>query len=71
MTIGSRLNVWITDCGPVKYRAEVSAIRADARYGLIPSAVRVVAPDGRIAEEPLRLGQFVVINDQEKPEWEP
>ena len=70
MTIGSRINVWIRDCGPVTFRAEVAAIKNSARYGMIPYAVKVVAQDGRIAERPLRLGQFVVINDQGKPKWE-
>ena len=66
MKLGQHLNVWITDCGTVAFRAEVTAIRYDG----LPVALQVLAEDGRRSYQRLRLGQFVVLHDQTPPEWD-
>ena len=70
VNIGDRINIWITGDGPVKYRAVIASVLHSTKRGTIPAAVQVTAPDGRVAKSLLQLGQFIVINDQSKPEWE-
>ena len=66
--VGDRINVWIAGDGPTTFRAEVAATRF-SKYGIVPVAVRIVAPSGQLST-PLLSGTFVVIHDQSKPEWE-